>query len=218
MLETPPILTTHDRSFALQRLRQRAVIGRDERRALPAGGYVGGAKIVHDRDVDRSGQSGGVADLHGQLLRRPVQHGLAVEADDIDILPGDAVLRDEGRDRFGMGLGDGALGLAEDARPRVAPRQIDGLGQRLAQQAALVVGIGAVAGSARTTTRSPSVSIKATSIPSSEVPLIRPIAVSIIAFGLELPPAGSPACVKRTHLIMPQRSPRRRLFRPCSAN
>ena len=45
-----------------------------------------------------------------------------------------------------MGNGDGALGLAQDARPRIALRQVDGLGQGLAQQAALLVGVGPVAG------------------------------------------------------------------------
>ena len=85
-----------DRAFALQRLRQRAVIDRHERRALPAGFDIGGAEIIHDRDMDRLGQRGGIADLHGHLLRRPVQHGLAVKADDIDVFAGDAVLRGKG--------------------------------------------------------------------------------------------------------------------------
>ena len=88
MLETPPILTTDDRPFALQRLGQRAVIDRHERRALPAGRDVGGAEIMHDRDMDRPGQRRAVADLHRQSLLRPVQHGLAVEADDIDVSRG----------------------------------------------------------------------------------------------------------------------------------
>jgi hypothetical protein len=80
-----------------------------------------------------------------------------------------------------MGQGDGVLGLAQDTRPCIAPRQVDGLGQRLAQQAALSFGVGTVAGWPERLTRLPSVSIKATSTPSSEVPLIRPIAVNIIA-------------------------------------
>ncbi len=74
-----------DRPLALQRLRQRAVIDRHERRALPAGGDVGGAEIMHDRDMDGLGQRRGVADLHRHFLRGPVQHGLAVKADDIDV-------------------------------------------------------------------------------------------------------------------------------------
>ena len=78
-----------DRSLALQRLGQRAMIDRHERRTLSAGSDVGGAEIMHDRDVDRLGQRRGIADLHGHFLRRPVQHGLAVKADDIDILAGE---------------------------------------------------------------------------------------------------------------------------------
>ena len=125
-----------DRPLALQRLRQRAVIDRHERRALPAGGDVGGAEIMHHGNVDRLRQRRGVADLHRQLLLGPVQHGLAVEADDVDILGRDAVLGDEGGDRFRMRDRHGLLGLAQDARPRVALRQMDGFGQGLAQQAA----------------------------------------------------------------------------------
>ncbi len=129
----------HDhRPLALQRLGQRAVIDRNEGRALPAGGDVGGAEIMHDRDMDGLGERRGVADLHGHLLLGAVQHGLAVETDDIDILRGDAVLRGKGGDGLGMGNGDRALGLAQDARPRIALGQVNSLRQGLAQQAALL--------------------------------------------------------------------------------
>ena len=47
-----------------------------------------------------------------------------------------------------MRNGDRALGLAQDARPRVALRQVDGLRQGLAQQAAFFIGIRPVAGGA----------------------------------------------------------------------
>ncbi len=137
-----------DRAFALQRLRQRAVVDRHERRALPAGVDVGRAEIMHDRDVDRFRKRRAIADLHGHLLRRPVQHGLAVESDDIDVFAGDVVMRGEGRDGFGMRQRDGALGLAQRTRPRLAVRQVDGFHQGLAQQAALLFGIGPVAGGA----------------------------------------------------------------------
>jgi len=85
----------NDRPLALQRLRQRAVIDRNERRALPAGRDVGGAEIVHHGNMDGLGKRRRVADLHGEPAVGPVQHGLAVEADDVDILAGDAVLRPE---------------------------------------------------------------------------------------------------------------------------
>jgi hypothetical protein len=71
-----------------------------------------------------------------------------VEAHDIDILAGDPVLRDEGGHGFGVGCGDGALRLAQDARSCFALRQMDGLGEGLEQDAALGFGIGPVAGRA----------------------------------------------------------------------
>ncbi len=58
----------------------------------------------------------------------------------------DAVLRGKGGDRLGMRRRDGPFGLAQDARPGIALRQVDGLVQRLAQQAALHFGIGPVSG------------------------------------------------------------------------
>ena len=137
-----------DRPFALQRLRERAVIDRHERRALPAGGDVGGAEIVHDRNMDRPRQRSGIADLHRHLLGGTVQHGLAMEADDVDVLAGDAVLGLEAGNGFGMRRGDDPLGLEKDARPRLARLQVDGLRQRLEQQTALDIGIRPVAGRA----------------------------------------------------------------------
>ena len=177
----PADINHDDRPLALQRLRQRAVIDRHERRALPAGLDVGGAEIMHDRDMDRLGQRRGVADLHRQPALGPVQHGLAVEADDIDVLEGDAVLGDKGGHRLGMGRCDDLLGLAQAARPGIALRQVDRLVQRLAQQVRAPLRYKAgIRTARRPLTRRPSVSIKATSTPSSEVPLIRPIAVNII--------------------------------------
>ena len=75
-----------------------------------------------------------------------MQHGLAVEADDVDVLGGDAVLRGKGGDGLGMGQGDGLLGLAQDTRSRIALRQVDGLVQRLAQQAAFHFAVRPVSG------------------------------------------------------------------------
>jgi hypothetical protein len=135
----------HQRPLTLKRLRQRAMIDRHERRALPAGCDIGGAKIVHHRNMDRPRQRRGVADLDRHFLRRPVQHGLAVETDDVDVFAGDAVLRGEGGDGFGVRDGHGALRLAQDSRAGLARRQVHRLGQRLAQQAALAFGIGPIA-------------------------------------------------------------------------
>ena len=88
----------------------------------------------------------GVADLHGQPALGPVQHGLAVKADDIDVLKGNTMLSDEGGHGFGMGRGDDAFGLPQAARPGIALRQVDRLIQRLTQQFALGFGIGPVSG------------------------------------------------------------------------
>ena len=96
-----------DRPLALQRLGQRAVIDRHERRALPAGGDVGGAEIMHDGNMDRLGQAAASPICTVNPALGPVQHGLAVKADDVDVLGGDAVLRGKGGDRLGMGQGDG---------------------------------------------------------------------------------------------------------------
>ena len=52
-------------------------------------------------------------------------------------------------DGLGMRNGDGALGLAQDTRPRIALRQMDGLGQGLAQQPTFGFGVGTVAGGAK---------------------------------------------------------------------
>jgi len=122
------------------------MIDRDERRALPAGGHIGRAKIVHHRNADRFRQRVGIADLYGQPLSRPMQDCLAMEADNLDVFARDMILREEGSNGFGVRHGHGALGLADHARPRVALRQIDRLRKRLSQQAAFVVGVRTIAG------------------------------------------------------------------------
>ena len=62
-------------------------------------------------------------------------HGLAMKADDIDVLD-ESDFAGGGGHGFRMRNGDRVLGLTEDAQARLALRQIDGLGQGLAQQAA----------------------------------------------------------------------------------
>jgi len=95
--------------------------------------------------MDRSRQRACIADLDRHLLRGPVQHGLAVKTDDVDVFPGDAVLRGEGCDGFGVRDGDRALGLTQNPRAGLARRKVHRLGQRLAQQAALGFGVGPIA-------------------------------------------------------------------------
>ena len=69
----------------LEIARQRLMEDRHQRRALPAGGDIGGAEIMKPPVMSEPArQRRAVADLHGQPRRRPVQHGLAVEADNRD--------------------------------------------------------------------------------------------------------------------------------------
>ena len=91
---------------------------RHQRRALPARGHVGGAKIEHDTDAKPLRQRGAVAELDSQPVLRPVQHGLAMEADHRDVLRCELVLREESFDRFGMSPRDQRLGFAQRTRAR----------------------------------------------------------------------------------------------------
>ena len=95
--------------------------------------------------MDRLGERRRIADLHRQPPFGAVQHRLAVEADDVDVLRLHPILGDEGGDRLGMGQRHRTLGLGQ-SRPGIALRQVHGLGERLAQQIALGRAIGTVAG------------------------------------------------------------------------
>ena len=57
---------------------------------------------MRHRQLEPARQRGAIADLHGQTLRRPMQHGLAVKADERDRAALDIVLLEEGLDGFGM--------------------------------------------------------------------------------------------------------------------
>ncbi len=73
-----------------------------------------------------------------------MQHGLAVEADDVDRRRVDRILAQELLDGFGVPVGDHALGEGEHAGAGVAVFQRAGLGEGAAQQRAVGVGIGIV--------------------------------------------------------------------------
>ena len=85
---------------------------RHQRRALPARGHIGRAKIEHDAHAKPLCKRGAVAELDRKPVLRPVQHGLAVEADHRDVLRCEFILREESLDRFGMSPRDQRLGLA----------------------------------------------------------------------------------------------------------
>ncbi len=81
----PPILTKQTGSSASRRVPgKRRMVGRHERRTLPAMHHVVRPHVVNDRDAGLARKQPPVAKLDGQRLVGPVQHGLAVESDDID--------------------------------------------------------------------------------------------------------------------------------------
>ena len=84
ILATPPILTTTTGSAEPGGGGERGVIDRHQRRALAAGRHVVGAEIIDDIDAKALRQRCAIADLDGEAPLRPVQHGLAVKADDVD--------------------------------------------------------------------------------------------------------------------------------------
>ena len=92
------------------------MIDRHQRRALSSGRHIGGAEIVNHRDADLVRQRGAVAELDRQLVVRPVQHGLAVESDDIDALPVDPVGIEKHLHGGGMQRRDDFLGLGDRRR------------------------------------------------------------------------------------------------------
>ncbi len=113
----------HDRMRPVERARQRAVEHRNQRRTLPARGNIGRAEIVDHRNAGLARERGPVAELHGQLFLRPVQHRLAVIADDIDAAAVDAVDREKRIHRARMQCGGDFLGLRDHPRPLGASTQ-----------------------------------------------------------------------------------------------
>ena len=83
MLATTDIHEQHRQGDA-GRFRQGAMKDRHQRRALAARRHVGGAKVIGHVNADLAGQQFAAADLHGQPEIGPVQHRLAVKANQID--------------------------------------------------------------------------------------------------------------------------------------
>jgi hypothetical protein len=98
-----------------------------------------------------------------------------------------------------VAAGHEILGLRQAARPLAGRLDLLRIDKRLPQQRALVVRVGAVPGRPQRLDKAvlgaldpravPSVSISATSTPSSEVPLIKPIASTRVS-PLAIPPDG----------------------------
>ena len=113
-----------------------------------------------------------------KLLLRPVQNGLAVEADRIDAGKLDAIRLREGRDAIRVLRRDHAFREGQHAAAGIrAPSMPRAAYHRLPQQVPLEPRYRRYAQAGPNEwTASPSVSISATSTPSIEVPLISPIA------------------------------------------
>ncbi len=142
-MATPPILTTTIGSTKSGRLDQRAVIDGDQRRALPAGRHIGGAKIISDRQAERLRELNAIADLYRETLGGAMNHGLAMKADDIDGSRIDHFRDQKVAHGLGMARCDAALGLRKDAGARRARgrvgRQVLRGGQSGAQKRAILV-------------------------------------------------------------------------------
>ena len=121
------------------------MIGRHERRALPARRDIVGAHVVNNGESKSPRQRARIADLHRQSLLGPMQHRLPVKTDHIDARAVDAVRLQKILDRPHMRLGDNRLRRRHRARPLRAVGDRDRIRQRLPQHGALVVRIGAEA-------------------------------------------------------------------------
>ena len=130
----------HDRAGQAALGDERAMIDRHQRRPLPAGGDIGGAEIEDHRQAEPLRQRRAVADLHRQPPLGCMEHGLAMEADEIDGRAG--VFLPQPLDNLAMGRGDHRLGLGERARPGVSVGQRPGVGERPAEHGALILAVG----------------------------------------------------------------------------
>ena len=175
MLATPPMLSDHQRPRPVEARRQRAVEHRHQRRPLPAGRHVGGAEVVGDRYAGKARQRVAGADLHGEPALGPVQHGLAVKADDIGprcgARRGSAATASPWAAVTSRSAAASAPGRAARSSERAPPRTAPGA----AAPARPPHRAGSRAARAPRCARRRSRSA-ATSTPSSEVPLISPIA------------------------------------------
>ena len=115
------------------------MIDRHQRRALPARRHIGRAQVIGDVDAHVAGEERAVADLHGQAPVGPVQHGLAVEADDVDGGGLDALADEKFADNFDVAPRDQLFRRRQRSGPVVAPGKIFRGVHGAAQQAAIRV-------------------------------------------------------------------------------
>ena len=155
--------------------RERTVKHRNERRAVATGRHVRRAEIEGDRDAEPPRQLVAIANLHGELVFWAMQNSLAVEPDEIDA-GAIAVVRDEEcLDSLDMALGDHPLRLDQNSGPGVALADLPRVFHSPPKHCAVCIRIGPTRNGPRRTSLSPSVSTSATSTPSIDVPLIKPM-------------------------------------------
>ena len=132
-----------DRGGLGQPIGQRAVIDRQQRRALPACNDIGLAQVGDHRDAERPGQPRAIANLPGPAALRPVGDRMAVKADHADILRDMAAAPQQVGHCLHMAFGQLRLDGCNqrfEARPLHRHRALARFGQ--AQAKALVIGHG----------------------------------------------------------------------------
>jgi hypothetical protein len=116
---------------------QRLMVERGERRALPARGDVGVAEAVDHVDSEHRGHARAAAELAGEAGLGLVEHGLAVDADEVDGVGGEVVVFQEQQHGAGMGVADLGFQFGEGVVFGAA-----GVGEEVDQLAAQGGGVG----------------------------------------------------------------------------
>ena len=126
----------------MRRAGERAMIGRHQRCALPAGGHVSRPHVPHHRNAERSGERRAIADLHGEMTLRAMQHRLAMKADDIDMAFVETIGLEKVDHGGTMAIGDDGMGLRQHAGTCCAIGEPHRFIERGAQGAPFIVTIG----------------------------------------------------------------------------
>ncbi len=112
------------------------MIDRRERCPLSAELDIVGTQVINDGDAGLVGQELAIPKLHCEVLMRPVQHRLAVEADDIEIMRHPGVVRQKPRHGGAMQARQLDFDIAADARAVIPVSNGLDSGDRLTQSLA----------------------------------------------------------------------------------
>jgi hypothetical protein len=137
----PPDIQNCDRPRAVDPLRQSGMENWHERRALTARSNIRCSKIEGYWNPKAPRKRPTITDLNSEMALGTMQHGLAVKPDDLDCAQRQAVVAEVIFDRIAVRPRDQGLRLGEDTWALGAVTQIHGIGQRLAQQRPLSLGI-----------------------------------------------------------------------------